>query len=155
MRVQSRRTDVFPTTWEIPVGIGLTWAFASVLVLPFGQGLACLVVGEPFVWPRKRLSVSLLGLVEGEPGRGLPPDIVRQLPPTALVYACIIAAELMMAVLAVWGLSFWWRTVGPLAQFGVATRHEVADVLGRRALARSRDTIRPDLPPSSRWRLLP
>jgi hypothetical protein len=39
VRVQSRRTGVFPTTWEIPVGIGLIWLLAAFLALPAGQGI--------------------------------------------------------------------------------------------------------------------
>ena len=67
------------------------------------------------------------------------------MPPTVLVYAAAVVVELGLASAAVIGLSWWWRTVGPLAQFGMATRQEVAAVLGRRQLMRRRRTIRPDL----------
>lgn len=71
MRVQIQRTDVLPLTWELPAGLGLTWCLAAALALPVGQGLAHLLVGEPFVWPGQELGESLLGLLSGEPGRGL------------------------------------------------------------------------------------
>ena len=71
MRVQSRRTDAFPTTWEIPVGIGLVWLLAAFLALPAGQGVAFALQGDGFVWPGPRLGESVLGLLAGEPGEGL------------------------------------------------------------------------------------
>jgi hypothetical protein len=40
VRVQSRRTDVLPTTWEIPIGIRLIWLLAAFLALPASQGIA-------------------------------------------------------------------------------------------------------------------
>ena len=145
MRVQSRRTDVFPTTWEIPVGIGLVWLLGAILALPAAQGLAFALRGDGFVWPGPELGASLLGLLTGEPGRGLPSELVAALPPAALVYAATALVELALAFAATLGLAWWWRTVGPLAQFGMAGKHEVAEVLGRGHLMRRRSTIRPDL----------
>ena len=145
VRVQNRRTDVFPTTWEIPVGIGLIWLLGSFLALPAGQGLAFALSGDGFVWPRPELGQSLLGLLTGDAGRGLPPGLQAAVPPTVLVYAAAVLVELGLASAAVMGLSWWWCTVGPLAQFGMATRQEVGAVLGRRQLMRRRKTIRPDL----------
>lgn len=145
MRVQNRRTDVFPTTWEIPVGIGLIWLLGSFLALPAGQGLAFALSGDGFVWPGPELGQSLLGLLTGDAGRGLPPRLQAGVPPTVLVYAAAVVVELGLASAAVFGLSWWWRTVGPLAQFGMAARQEVAAVLGRQQLMRRRETIRPDL----------
>jgi hypothetical protein len=52
---QSRRTDASPTTWEIPVGIGLIWLLGSSLTLPAGQGLAFALSGYGFVWPGPEL----------------------------------------------------------------------------------------------------
>ena len=145
MRVQSRRTDVFPTTWEIPVGIGLIWLLAAFLALPAGQGLAFALQGDGFVWPGHELGQSLLGLLDGDVGRGLSPDLRVRVPPEVLVYAAAALVEIVLAIAAVTGLSWWLRTVGPLAQFGMAARHEVAAVLGRNQLMRRRQTIRPDL----------
>lgn len=145
MRVQSRRTDVFPTTWEIPVGIGLIWLLAAFLALPAGQGLAFALRGDGFVWPGPELGQSLLGLLKGDVGRGLSPDLQAHVPPDVLVYAAAALVEIAVATAAITGLSWWWRTVGPLAQFGMATRHEVAAVVGRSQLMQRRKTIRPDL----------
>ncbi|GAB2455359.1 hypothetical protein GCM10027062_39690 [Nocardioides hungaricus] len=145
MRVQSRRTDAFPTTWEIPVGIGLVWLVAGFLALPAGQGIAFALQGEGFVWPGPRLGQSLLGLLGGEPGRGLGAELRSDLPPVPLIYAAAIVVEIALAATAVVGFAWWWGTVGPYAQFGMAPRHEVAAVLGRGRLMRRRGTIRPDL----------
>jgi hypothetical protein len=145
VRVQSRRTDAFPTTWEIPVGIGLIWLLGSLLALPAGQGLAFALSGDGFVWPGPGLGQSLLGLLTGDAGRGLSPQLQAGVPPTVLVYAAAVVAELGLATAAVVGLAWWWRTIGPLAQFGMAARQEVAAVLGHRQLMRRRKTIRPDL----------
>ena len=145
MRVQNRRTDVFPTTWEIPVGIGLVWLFGAVLALPAGQGVAFALQGDGFVWPGPRLGVSLLGLVAGDPGRGLPHEFQFVVPPAAVVYALVLVLEVALAAAVVTGLAGWWRTIGPLAQVGMATKHEVAAVLGQRQLMRRAKTIRPDL----------
>jgi hypothetical protein len=145
VRVQSRRTDVFPTTWEIPVGIALIWLISAFLALPAGQGLAFILGGDGFVWPGAELGTSLLGLLAGDPGRGLSPEFRTAVPPTVLVYAAAAAVELALATAVVIGFSWWWRAVGPLAQFGMATKHEVVAVLGRSQLMRRRTTIRPDL----------
>lgn len=145
MRVQSRRTDAFPTTWELPVGIGLVWSFAAVLAFPAGQGVAFLVSGNGFVWPGPRLGESLLGLFSGDPARGLSTSLRAAVPATGMIYSAIVIIEVALATAAVVGFTWWWRTVGPLAQFGMAAKHEVAAVLGRDQLMRRRKTIRPDL----------
>ena len=136
---------MFPTTWEIPVGIGLIWLLGAFIALPAGQGLAFALGGDGFVWPGPELGTSLLGLLGGDPGRGLPREFRTGVPPTGLVYTAAVGIELALASVAVIGLSWWSRTVGPLAQFGMAAKHEVTAVLGRRQLMRRRKTIRPDL----------
>ena len=127
------------------MGIGLIWLLGAFLALPTGQGLAFALRGDGFAWPGPELGTSLLGLLAGDPGRGLPPDFRTAVPPTAFVYTAVIGVEVALATVAVIGLSWWSRTVGPLAQFGMAAKHEVTAVLGRRQLMRRHTTIRPDL----------
>lgn len=127
------------------MGIGLSWLLGAFLALPAGQGLAFALRGDGFVWPGPELGSSLLGLLTGDPGIGLASEFRTAMPSTALVYTAAAAVELALATVAVIGFSGWWRTVGPLAQFGMAAKHEVAAVLGRRQLMRRRKTIRPDL----------
>ena len=145
MRVQARRTDAFPTTWEIPVGIAVTWLLGAFLAFPLGQGIALVVVGQGFAWPGPELGTSIVGLLNGEPGRGLSRELHTALPPASLVYVAVLLVELGLAGVAILGLSWWWRTVGPYAQFGMAARQEVAAVLGSGQLMRRRRIIRPDL----------
>ena len=129
----------------MPVGITLIWLLGMFLALPAGQGIAYALTGHGFVWPGAEFGDSLLGLLAGHRGRGLPPALERTVPPTILVYAMAVVVEVALAACALVALSWWWRTVGPHAQFGMAPRHEVAAVLGRGQLTRRRKTIRPDL----------
>lgn len=125
--------------------MGLIWLLGSILALPAGQGLAFAVSGGGFVWPGAELGESLLGLLAGDPGRGLPAEFRASVPPTLPVYVAIAIAEIVLTAVAAIGFLWWWRTVGPLAQFGMAAKHEVVAVLGRRQLHRRTKTIRPDL----------
>jgi hypothetical protein len=145
MQAQSRRTDVLPLTWEVPASLVTSWLLGAVLGLPGGQGLAFLVVGEPFVWPRGHVPHSVLSLVAGDPGVGLPSS-TASLPPTFAIYTCVAVVELVWMLLIVWAAGTWWRTSGPGAQVGLAaSRHEVRAVLGSGSLRRRCRTIRPDL----------
>ena len=150
MRVQSRRTDTFPTTNEIPIGIGLIWLLGALLALPAGQGVAFALTGRGFVWPGPELVASLGGLLTGHPGQGLRSDLEHAIPSALIVYAAAAVLELALAACALLGLSSWWRSVGPYAQFGMAHRNEVKTVLGRGPLLRRRTVIRPDLVPEAR-----
>lgn len=145
MRVQNRRTDAFPTTWEIPAGVAVIWLLGAFLALPTGQGLAFAVAGHGFVWPDDQLGQNLLGLLMGDPGHGLRNKEAATLPSTPLIYVCAVVLELILAAAAAAALASWWRTVGPYAQFGMAARHEVVAVLGGSSLRKRAGTIRPDL----------
>ena len=123
----------------------MIWLLAAFLALPAGQGVAFALQGDGFVWPGAGLGESLLGLLSGEPGRGLGEGLRSDAPPVALIYAAAVIVELVLAASALVGFTFWWRTAGPYAQFGMAAKHEVVDVLGRGHLMRRRGTIRPDL----------
>ena len=125
--------------------MGLVWLLGAFVALPAGQGLAFALRGEGFVWPGPQLGESLLGLLGGDPGRGLPSELRAAVPPSPLIYVVVVLLEVALATLAFVGFVKWWRTVGPLAQFGMAAKHEVTAVLGRRQLMRRGRTIRPDL----------
>ena len=145
MRVQRPRSDVLPLTWEIPAAVVAAWSLLALLLLPAAQGLAAALSGHNFGWPRGALIDSILGLVAGQPGRGLPPGQVAELPPMATVYTVIALAEVALTAVSVYGLTWWWRTVGPGAQHGLATTAEVRRILGPANLRQRRFTIRPDL----------
>ena len=145
MRVQRSRTDVLPSTWEIPVAATASWMLMAILAVPVGQGLAFVAVGRPFAWPRGRLVDSLVGLLSGVPGEGLSTIRADAVPPTVIVYLAVAFLEVFLGAVALWGLACWWRRIGPGAQFGMAGKHDVSRVLGAWSLRRRRTTIRPDL----------
>ena len=115
------------------------------LLLPVGQGVASELFGGGFVWPRGSLLVSIGGLLTGRPGRGVAVTSVAELASSAWVYALITTVELVALAAAVWLAVVWWRLLGPGALQGMASRSEVARVLGLSNLRRRRKVIRPDL----------
>ena len=143
--MQRSRTDVLPLTWEIPAALGAGWCLLAVLALPAGQGLACALSGHGFVWPHGGLVESVLGLASGRTGQGLTRSQVADIPSRSAVHAAIALVELTLGMLVFYGFTLWWRTVGPGAQFGLATAPDVRRVLGPGHLRRRRSTIRPDL----------
>lgn len=145
VRAQRTRSDALPLTWEVPVAVAGVWLMLMVLALPAGQGLACAVIGHGFIWPQGGLAESVRGLFAGIPGRGLTSREASEIPASALVYAAVVVLELMLTAVAVWGLRWWWRSIGPGAQTGIAGKHEVQRVLGAGSLSSRRAVIRPDL----------
>lgn len=113
-----------------------------------GLGAAAALAGGGWVWPRgsDAIGAVLGGLLTGQPGHGLPPDLAGRVPGRAAVYSGVAAAELAMLTLAgVAGILFWrYRRPGD-ARRGMATRSEAAQVLGRSRLRAARAIIRPDL----------
>jgi hypothetical protein len=123
-----------------------------------GLGVASAVWGGGWVWPYGTDSVArvLGGLLHGDPGRGLPPDQLRQVAGPVPVYACVGVAELVLVTTAVISavLITRYRRPGD-ARGGMATRTEAEQALGLRQLRAGRAVIRPDRYPSpgSRARL--
>ena len=140
MRAQHARSDVLPLTWEIPGLIGLGWLVLAVVGLPAGQALAFAVSGGGFAWPDD-VTAAVEGLLTGRPGV----EVAGATPAVVVVYGAICLVELAVGGFGLWALSWWWRSCGPGAQYGFASRHEVAVVLGERELRRRRAIIRPDL----------
>ena len=134
MRVQQSRTHVLPLTWEMPAAIAAGWLFLSLLVLPVGEATAAWLTGQGFTWPESGLMAATIAVLQREPA-GEP----------VLVYALIGFLELGVALIGLFALSLWWRSYGPGAQHGLATRGDVAVALGSTNLRRRRSVIRPDL----------
>jgi hypothetical protein len=140
MRAQHARSDVLPLTWEIPGLIAFGWLVLAVVGLPAGQALVFAVSGGGFAWPDDVLA-AVGGLMRGRPGVG----VADATPAVVFVYGAICLVELAVGGFGLWALSWWWRSCGPGAQYGFASRHEVTMVLGERELHRRRAIIRPDL----------
>jgi len=113
-----------------------------------GLGTAAAWFGGGWVWPHdtQRLITTVVGLLSGHPGHGLPPADAARVPGPVPVYACVAVAEaLTLAAAAVLAVVVG-RFTGPGdARRGMATRGEAARVLGVRRLRRARAIIRPDL----------
>ena len=116
-----------------------------------GLGLASAVWGGGWVWPHGTDTVIqvLGGLLHGDPGRGLPPDQLRQVAAPVPVYACVAAAEVVLVSTAVISAVLFSRYRRPGdARGGMATRREAEQALGLRQLRAGRAVIRPDRYPS-------
>lgn len=116
-----------------------------------GLGVASALWGGGWVWPHGTdTDVRVLGgLLHGQPGRGLPPDQLRQVAGPVPVYACIAAAELILLIgaLTTAVLAVRYRRPGN-ARGGMATRREAEEALDLRQLRAGRAVIRPDRYPS-------
>lgn len=144
MRVQRSRADVLPLTWEVPVTILACWLVGLVLTLPLGQGVALWLTGRGFLWPQGTLVEAVVGLLQGDVGRGLPVEGNATLPSEALVYGTVALCEVIVCSIAAWAVVMWWRSIGPGAHVDVAPRSHVERVLGPSNLRQRRTTIRPD-----------
>lgn len=145
MRVQQSRTDVLPTTWEVPAAIASCWLLLAMLALPVGQGAALWASGYGFAWPDGKVAESILGLLTGHTSVGLPHPAGGSSPPVSVVYTAISMVELLLCGGMAWLLAWWWRAFGPGAQHGLASRRQVAVVLGSGNLRKRWTVIRPDL----------
>jgi hypothetical protein len=155
-----RRRDPQPISrgWELAAAAVGGALIAVALAALAGLGLASALWGDGWVWPHGTETVIhvLGGLLHGNPGRGLPPDQLRQVAGPVPVYACVAVAELVVVITAVISavLISRYRRPGD-ARGGMATRTEAEQALGLRQLRAGRAVIRPDRYPSpgSRARL--
>jgi len=144
--------------WELAVAAAGGALIAVALAALVGLGLAPELWGGGWVWPQGTETITdvLGGLLDGNPGRGLPPDQLRQVAGPVPVYACVAAAELVLLTAAVITAVLLARHRRPGdARGGMATHREAEQALGLRQLRAGRAVIRPDRYPSkgSRGRL--
>ena len=154
MTTPSRRRDPQPISrgWELAVVAVGGALIAVALAALVGLGLASGLWGGGWVWPRGPETVThvLGGLLSGDPGRGLPPDQLRQVAEPLQVYTCVAVAELVLLTAAVVTavLVARYRRPGD-ARGGMATRSEAEQALGLSQLRAGRAVIRPDRYPSA------
>jgi len=141
------RTDVPPTTWEIPAAAALAWLLTAALLFPAGRGAAAWVFGSGWVWPAgtEALLASVGGLATGHPSAGLTAAQATAVPAAGAVYAVIAIAELLLVAATVVAVRIWWTTMGPGSVRGMASRAEAEAVLGLGQLRKVRTLLRPDI----------
>ncbi len=144
MRVQRSRADPQPVGWEIPAAVAATWLAGAVLLLPVAQGVAGWLFAGGLVWPDS-LTDSILGLAVGDPGNGVRGRDQTRLAETSAIYRLASLLEVSWAAAWAWAAVAWWRSWGPGAVTGMASRLEAEKALGRSNLRRRRTEIRPDL----------
>ena len=153
MTTPPRRRDPQPISrgWDLAVVAVGGALIAVALAALLGLGLASALWGGGWVWPHGTETVThvLSGLLDGHPGRGLPPDQLRQVAGPVPVYACVAVAELVLltAVTGTAVLAARYRRPGD-ARGGMATRSEAEQALGLGQLRAGRAVIRPDRYPS-------
>lgn len=142
---QSRRTNPYPLTWEIPCAVMVAVLLLLVLGVHAGRAAANLLAGGGITWPASdTLIISLPGVLGGDAAAGLTPqpDLVAA-PRATQVWIAI--TETIALALMLWAATMSWVRWGPGRMRGMATRAEVENLLGRRRLRRCASVIRPDL----------
>ncbi|GIG23319.1 hypothetical protein Cch01nite_40430 [Cellulomonas chitinilytica] len=142
---RTRRTDPYPYTWEIPVGVFAGVASVLFFGLLAGRAIANLFAGNGwvFVADREHVFAGLGGLLHGHSAAGLS-GIQHPATPT-LLWICGAVVELALivglVVVTKRALARW----GPSRVQGMATTTEAERVLGRTRLRRAAPVVRPDL----------
>ena len=143
---QSRRTNPYPFTWEIPLTVALAASLLLVLGVQAGRALANMFVGAGITWPsRAQLFTSLPAVIGGDAAAGLAPPPWGAVASHTATQVWVALVETITALLMLWAGWAGWVRWGPTRIHGMATRAEVQDLLGARRLRRSAAIIRPDL----------
>ena len=142
---QSRRTNPYPLTWEIPCAVTLAVLLLLVLGVHAGRTVANMLAGAGITWPASdKLITSLPGVLGGDAAAGLTPQPDLVAAPRA-TQVWIALTEAISLALMLWAGTISLLRWGPGRMRGMATRAEVQNLLGRRRLRRSASVIRPDL----------
>jgi hypothetical protein len=145
-----RRRDPQPISqgWEVAAAVIGGVLLGAGLAAQAGLGLASALWGGGWVWPHGTDTIThvLGGIVQGQPGRGLPAAQRRLAAGPGPVYGCVAFTELLLVAAAVTAglLIARYRRPGD-ARGGMATRSEAEQVLGISRLRSSKTIIRPDL----------
>ena len=146
------RPDVGPASWELPTAAVMVWLTAGALLLPVGRAAAALATGGGWVWPTASpaLLASVGRLLTGDPAAGLDHAQAAALPGTGAVYGAIAGAVALFLAASGAAAFAARRFLGGGA--GMATRGQIAEVLGRARLRQVASVVRPDLPGGRRRR---
>lgn len=142
---RSRRTNPYPFTWEIPVGIVLGVLLLLLLGVRAGRALANLVAGAGLTLTlREALLTGVPALLAGDAAAGLQPRPGR-VAGAALLWLCTFVVQTLNLLLIGWGSRIAWQRWGPDRVEGVATRGELDQLLGLGRLRKVAPVVRPDL----------
>ncbi|TQM63802.1 hypothetical protein [Humibacillus xanthopallidus] len=145
---QSRRSNPYPFTWEIPLMLAVTVLLLLVLGVQAGRAGANLAAGGGLSFPpRDALLTSVPGILAGDARAGLPTTTsgTAGAASPAAVRAWVAGAELIILVVLCWAGRALWLRWGPHRVHGMASKAEAQTLLGRRRLHRVRAITRPDL----------
>ncbi|MER7070645.1 hypothetical protein [Terrabacter sp. NPDC000476] len=147
---QSRRSNPYPFTWEIPLMLAITVLLLLVLGMQTGRAAANLAAGSGMSFPpRDALFTSVPRILAGDASAGLPRNTgtagtAGRASPAA-VRAWVAGTELMVLAVLGWAGRDIWLRWGPHRIHGMASKAQAQRLLGRRRLHRVRAIIRPDL----------
>lgn len=142
---QSRRSNPYPFTWEIPLAVFLAVVLLLFLGVHVGRAVANFWAGSGLtVPPSQDLVTSWLSVLRGDAGAGLVPRPDHVAGPGALRFWIILSETFIIAGL-LWLARAAWIRWGPGGVRGVATSSEVEEVVGRARLQKQAHVIRPDL----------
>lgn len=140
-----RRSNPYPFSWEIPLGVFCAALLVLVLGAHGGRAAANLFAGGGLTWPpTAQLFTSLPALIGGDAGAGLAGHHGPVASPAALRAWVITVEALTVAGCAALGVLAWARW-GPGRMRGMATTGEANNLLGQARLRKHRAVIRPDL----------
>lgn len=142
---QSRRSNPYPYTWEIPLAIFLAVVLLLFLGVHLGRAVANLWAGAGLtVPPSQEMFSSWLSVLKGDAGAGLSPR-PEEVAGTGALRLWITLSESCIIAGLLWLAREAWAKWGPGVVRGVATNGEVEEVVGRARLQKQAHVIRPDL----------
>lgn len=140
-----RRTNPYPYTWEIPIGVLTVMLLIGAAGVHVGRGLAGVFAGDGWLWPPSRvLFTSLPAVLSGDPAAGLAGGTAVTAGPAA-VTGWIITVEILVLAASITGLLWGLRRFGPNRMKGMAAAAEAESILGVTRLKKVAGIIRPDL----------
>ncbi|WP_338752191.1 hypothetical protein [Janibacter alittae] len=142
---QSRRSNPYPYTWEIPLAMFLAVVLLLFLGVHLGRAVANFWAGAGLtVLSGQEMLTSWVSVLKGDAGAGLSPRPDKVAGTTALRTWIIVSEACIIAGL-IWAARVSWVHWGPGTVRGVATNDEVEQVVGRARLHKQAHVIRPDL----------
>lgn len=144
MLQQNRRSNPYPSTWEVPAGVAVGCLLVGALGVQVARGLANWSTGHGWTWPAsKDVLTSIPGVLSGNAGAGLAGHTGWA--SSHVLTGWLIGVELVLVAAIVAGLVWGLRRWGPQRMKGMAGPAEAETTLGLTRLQKVRGIVRPDL----------